>query len=47
MPTLGQPEIFLQAKDDLFDKDGNIGPSSKDFLQGWMNKYMAWVKKHQ
>lgn len=47
MPTLGQPEIFLQAKDGLFDQDGNIGPSSKDFLQGWMDKYMAWVKKHQ
>lgn len=47
MPTLGQPEIFLQAKDDLFDQDGNIGPASKDFLQGWMDKYMAWVKRHQ
>lgn len=47
MPTLGQPEIFLQTKDDLFDKDGNIGPASKDFLQGWMDKYVAWVKKHQ
>lgn len=47
MPTLGQPEVFLQAKDDLFDQDGNIGPASKDFLQGWMDKYMAWVKKHQ
>lgn len=47
MPTLGQPEIFLQAKDGLFDKDGNIGAASKDFLQGWMNKYAAWVKKHQ
>ncbi len=47
MPTLGQPEIFLQAKEDLFDKDGNIGPASKDFLQGWMGKYVAWVKAHQ
>lgn len=47
MPTLGQPEIFLQAKEDLFDKDGSIGPASRDFLQGWMDKYVAWVKKHQ
>lgn len=47
MPTLGQPEIFLQAKDDLFDKDGNIGPASKDFLQNWVNKYTTWVKNHQ
>lgn len=47
MPTLGQPEIFLQAKEGFFDKDGNIGPASKDFLQGWMDKYVAWVKNHQ
>lgn len=47
MPTLGQPEIFLQAKDDLFDKDGAIGPASKDFLQGWMDRFTAWVEKHQ
>jgi chromate reductase len=47
MPTLGQPEIFLQAKDGLFDKDGAIGPASRDFLQGWMDKYTAWVKNHQ
>lgn len=47
MPTLGQPEIFLQAKEGLFDKDGNIGSASKGFLQGWMDKFAAWVKAHQ
>lgn len=46
VPTLGQPEVFLQAKDDLFDQDGGIGPASKKFLQGWMGKYAAWVKSH-
>ncbi len=46
MPTLGQPEAFLQAKEGLFDSDGNIGPDSKQFLQSWMNRYAAWVKKH-
>ena len=45
-PTLGQPEVFLQAKDGLFDEDGGIGPVSKKFLQGWMDKYVAWVKSH-
>ena len=46
VPTLGQPEVFLQAKDGLFDDDGNIGVDSKKFLQKWMDQYVAWVKKH-
>jgi chromate reductase len=46
VPTLGQPEVFLQAKDDLFGADGGIGGGSKKFLQDWMDRYVAWVKKH-
>jgi chromate reductase, NAD(P)H dehydrogenase (quinone) len=46
MPTLGQPEIFIQVKDGLFDEAGNIGTDSKQFLQNWMDKYVEWVKKH-
>lgn len=46
MPTLGQPEAFIQAKEGLFDQSGNIGPDSKKFLQGWMDRYVAWVKEH-
>ncbi len=46
MPTLGQPEAFIQAKDGLFDANGDIGSESKAFLQGWMDHYVAWVKKH-
>jgi chromate reductase len=46
VPTLGQPEIFLQAKDGLFDEAGDIGPASKKFVQGWMDRYVAWVKSH-
>jgi chromate reductase len=46
VPTLGQPEAFLQATDSLFDKDGNIGEASKKFLQTWMDQYVIWVKKH-
>jgi chromate reductase len=45
MPTLAQTEVFLQAKDGLFDPDGGIGADSKTFLSGWMEKYAAWVKK--
>jgi chromate reductase, NAD(P)H dehydrogenase (quinone) len=46
VPTLGQPEAFIQVKDGLFDESGNIGAGSKKFLQGWMDRYVAWVKKH-
>ena len=45
MPTLGQPEAFFHAKDGLFDADGNVGAASREFLQGWVNKYVAWVKQ--
>jgi len=46
MPTLGQPEAFIQAKDDLFDSDGSIGAGSRKFLQDWMNRFAAWVEQH-
>lgn len=46
VPTLGQPEAFIQVKDDTFDADGNIGPGSKQFLQKWVDRYVAWIKKH-
>jgi len=46
VPTLAQPEAFIHAKDGLFDEFGNIGTDSKQFLQNWMDRYVAWVKKH-
>ncbi|MDB5867785.1 MAG: NADPH-dependent reductase [Polaromonas sp.] len=46
MPTLGQPEAFIQHKEGLYDEAGNIGPASQKFLQGWVDAYVAWVKKH-
>lgn len=46
MPTLGQPEVFIQMKDTLFNADGSIGPDSQKFLQGWMDKYVAHVQKN-
>ena len=47
VPTLGQPEVYLQVKDGFFDEAGNIANAdTRKFLQGWMNRYVAWVKKH-
>ncbi|MBL0313772.1 MAG: NAD(P)H-dependent oxidoreductase [Holophagaceae bacterium] len=46
MPTMGQPEVFLQYKEGLFDEAGDIGEGSRKFLQKWMDRYVAWVKQH-
>lgn len=46
MPTLGQPEAFIHAKEGFFDDNGNVNDSSKQFLQTWMDQYVSWVKKH-
>lgn len=46
VPTLGQPEAFIQAKDGLFDEAGEIGEGSRKFLQGWMDQYVGWIRKH-
>ena len=46
MPTLGQPEAYLQVKEGFFDEAGNIANAeTRKFLHGWMDKYVAWVKK--
>lgn len=46
MPTLGQPEAFIQAKDGLFDANGGIGAESAAFVQKWVDAYAAWVRLH-
>ena len=46
MPVLGQPEAFIHAKEGLFNADGSISAGSQQFLQSWVNAYVAWVKRH-
>lgn len=46
IPTLNQPEVFLQVKDGFFDENGNIGEGSKQFLQGWIDLFVDWIQKH-
>ncbi len=46
MPTLGQPEVYIQVKDGFFDDTGNIASAdTRKFLHTWMDKYAAWVKR--
>ncbi len=47
MPTLCQPEVFLQVREGLFDDAGNIGTDRRQLLQGWMERYAEWVELHQ
>lgn len=46
-PVLGQPEAFIQHKEGFFEADGSINAASRKFLQGWMDAYVTWVKRHQ
>ena len=45
MPTLGQPEVYIQHKDGLYEADGAFNADTRKFLQGWMDTYAAWVRK--
>ena len=46
MPVVGQPEAFLHANASLFDAAGQLSDSPKQFMQGWMDRYVAWVRLH-
>jgi chromate reductase, NAD(P)H dehydrogenase (quinone) len=46
VPALAQPEAFIYVKEGTFDEAGNIGTDTRAFLQNWMDRYVAWVKKH-
>lgn len=46
MPTLGQPEMFLQLRDGMFEADGSFGAASRPFMQGFFDRYVAWVQLH-
>lgn len=46
MPTLCQPEMFLQMKDGFFDGAGDIGEGSKKFILRWIDTMTQWVATH-
>ena len=43
MPTLGQPEAFVQWTDDLITPDGEVGEGSRKFLDRWMAAFLHHV----
>ncbi|MEP6503079.1 MAG: NAD(P)H-dependent oxidoreductase [Betaproteobacteria bacterium] len=45
-PTLGQPEVFIHAKEGVFSADGTLSESTGKFMQDWLTAYLAFVKRH-
>ena len=46
MPTLGQPEVYLQYKEGLIADDGTVtNDGTAKFLQSWMDRYATWVRR--
>lgn len=46
MPTLGQPEVFIQFKDGLIDGDGTVtNEGTKTFLAGFVTRFADWIEK--
>jgi chromate reductase len=47
VPTLGQPEVFIQAKEGVFDGAGKLSESTTKFVHGWLTTYLAFVQRHR
>ncbi len=46
VPTLGQPEVYVQFTKDLIDDDGNVSnDGTRTFLQSFVDRYAAWIAK--
>ena len=44
--VLGQPEVYLQFKDDVISPAGDIGnEATQRFLQGFVERYVAWIER--
>jgi chromate reductase, NAD(P)H dehydrogenase (quinone) len=45
VPLLCQPEVFIKFSEDLIDAEGNIlNEGTHKFLQGFVDRYVAWLK---
>ena len=46
MPTLCQPETFLQWSGELLTENGEAGAKSRKYLERWMKAFTALVETH-
>jgi NAD(P)H-dependent FMN reductase len=43
---MGQPEVYFTMKPGLIDDDYLVtDDKTREFLNGWVNKYVAWVRR--
>ncbi|MDR5616050.1 NAD(P)H-dependent oxidoreductase [Arsenophonus sp.] len=45
MPTLNQPEAFIQWNENIIDQHGNLLERTKIFLQKWLDAYSNFLTK--
>ncbi len=46
VPTLGQPEVYLQFRDEIIAPDGTIASdATRAFLQRFVDAYVAWIER--
>jgi chromate reductase len=46
VPTLGQPEAFIEYTSDRFDQSGAvIDDETRAFLGTWVQAFDAWVRR--
>lgn len=46
MPTLGQPEVYLQYREGFFDEDGAVSEQTRTFIRKWLTTFLAFVGRH-
>ncbi|WP_413482678.1 NADPH-dependent FMN reductase [Morganella psychrotolerans] len=46
MPTLNQPEMYLQWHDDMIDANGRFNEKTGAFVQKWVDAYTAFLAQH-
>lgn len=46
VPTLGQPEAYIQHREGMFAEDDSLVDPSKDFAKKWLDAHLAFVAKH-
>ncbi len=43
--VMASPEAYIAGGETNFSDGGGFNPDSRDFLQRWMDAYLAWVKR--
>lgn len=47
VPTLGQPEAYIQHREGMFAEDDSLVDPSKDFARKWLGAYLAFVARRR